>query len=234
MEINIWSDVRCPFCYIGKHKFERALEKFGNKDKIKVIWHSFELDPNLKTNPELDPIQELADKKGLQVHQIRQMMEAGAGKMAREMGLTMNFENAVVANSFNAHRLIQLAKIKGLADEMEEALFEAHFRDSKNIDDKTILRELGQSVGLKEADLDRTLFTDEFADKVEQDKRTAAQIGVRGVPFFVFNNKYAVSGAQPEEAFLEVLEKSWSEYTKANQPLIINEGRSCDVDGNCD
>lgn len=234
MEINIWSDVRCPFCYIGKHKFEKALDKFEEKEKVKVTWHSFELDPTLRTNPDLDPIQELADKKGLQIHQIRQMLEAGAGKMAKEIGLTMDFENAVVANSFNAHRLIQLAKTKNLADAMEESLFEAYFRNGKNIDDKQVLRELGKSVGLEEADLDRTLFTDEFADKVEQDKRTAAQIGVRGVPFFVFNNKYAVSGAQPEEAFLEVLEKSWSEYAKENQPLIINEGQSCDVDGNCD
>ncbi len=234
MEVKIWSDIRCPFCYIGKHTFEQALDHFEHKDKIQVSWHSFELDPQLKTDPHLNAIQSLADKKGIPLHQVQQMMQAGAGKMAKEIGLTMDFNNTVVANSFNAHRLIQLAKTKNVADQMEEALFEAHFKDSKNIDDKNTLRTLGKQVGLEEADLDRTLFTDEFADKVEQDKRTAAQIGVQGVPFFVFNNKYAVSGAQSPEVFTEVLEKSWAEYAQEHQPLIINKGQACDIDGNCD
>src|SRR5699024_7956679 len=154
--------------------------------------------------------------------------------MGEEIGLTLNFDKGTVANSFNAHRLIQLAKANDLADEAEEALFEAHFKEGKNIDDKNALREIGVSIGLKEADLDRMLFTDEYADKVEQDKKDAARIGVNGVPFFVFNKKYAVSGAQPEDAFLEVLEKSWAEYEEENQPLIVNKGQSCDADGNCD
>lgn len=234
MEIKIWSDIRCPFCYIGKHKFEQALAQFEHKDSIRVSWHSFELDPQLKTDPQMNAAQSLADKKGIPLHQVRQMMQAGAGKMAEEMGLKMDFESVVVANSFNAHRLIQLSKTKNLAPKMEEALFEAHFKNAKNIDDKNTLRTLGKQVGLEEADLDRMLFTDEFADKVEQDKRTAAKIGVQGVPFFVFNNKYAVSGAQSSEVFTEVLEKSWADYTQENQPLIINNGQTCEVDGNCD
>lgn len=232
MRVDIWSDIRCPFCYIGKHKFENALKQFNHKNKITVSWHSFELDPNIKTDAEINTIDYLAKSKGMDKSQVEGMFE-NAVKMGKEMGLTFNFDKAVVANSFNAHRLIQLAKRNELDNEVEEALFEAHFKDGKNIDDKTILREIGVQIGLKEANLDRMLFTDEFADKVEEDKKNAAQIGVRGVPFFVFNKKYAVSGAQPEEAFLEILEKAWSEFDD-NSPLIINEGKSCDINGDCE
>lgn len=232
MYVNIWSDIRCPFCYIGKHKFEKALEQFEHKDKVKIMWHSFELDPKIKTDPDKSDLDYLAESKGASKEQVQKMLD-GAVKMGKEIGVTLNFEKSTVANSFNAHRLIQLAKANDLADEAEEALFEAHFKEGKNIDDKNSLREIGTSIGLKEADLDRMLFTDEYADKVEQDKKDAAKIGVNGVPFFVFNKKYAVSGAQPEDAFLEILEKSWAEYEEENQPLIVNKGQSCDTDGNC-
>lgn len=235
MRIDIWSDVRCPFCYIGKHKFERALSRFNNKNEINVQWHSFELDPTLKTQPDMNDLEHLSKVKGMPKEQVKQMLGT-ASEMGKEIGLNLNFEKTTVANSFNAHRLIQLAKTKNLAGEIEEALFKAHFENGQNIDDKPTLKKIGASIGLEEADMDRTLFTDEFADKVEEDKRTAAQIGVRGVPFFVFNQKYAVSGAQPEEAFLEVLEKSWQEFKEESKPLIFNEdqGQSCDIDGNCD
>lgn len=235
MRIDIWSDVRCPFCYIGKHKFERALKRFNNKNEINVQWHSFELDPTLRTQPEWSDVEYLSKSKGMPIEQVKQMLET-ARKMGEEVGLALNFEKTVVANSFDAHRLMQLAKTKNLGAEMKEVLFKAHFEEGLNIDDKPTLKKIGKSIGLEDADVDRTLFTDEFAEKVEEDKLTAAQIGVRGVPFFVFNKKYAVSGAQPEEAFLEVLEKSWHEYEEDSKPLIINEdqGQSCDIDGNCD
>lgn len=234
MKIKIWSDIRCPFCYIGKHKFEKALEKFAHKDDVIVSWHSFELDPTVKTDPEMSSTEYFAKTKGMGQEQVNQMME-GASNMGKEMGLTLDFENTKVANSFNAHRLIQLAKTQDLDNEIEEVLFKAYFEEGKNIDDKSVLREIGKEVGLKEVIVDRMLFTDEFKNEVEKDKQEAASIGVKGVPFFVFNNKYAVSGAQPEEAFLEVLEKSWEEYKSEHNPtLIVEEGQSCDADGNCD
>lgn len=233
MQINIWSDIRCPFCYIGKHKFDKALEKFEHKDKVRVTWHSFELDPTIKTDPTQTESEYLAKTKGMSVEQLDQML-GGAKQMGKEMGLNLNFDKIKLANSFNAHRLIQLAKTKELDNEIEEALFKAHFEDGKSIDDKMVLKEVGKSVGLREEDIDRMLFTDEFKKEVEQDVQDAAKIGVRGVPFFVFNNRYAVSGAQPTEAFLEVLQKSWEEFDQQNNNLIIEEGQSCDVDGNCD
>lgn len=234
MEIKIWSDIRCPFCYIGKHKFEKALEKFAHKDEVNVSWYSYELDPTIKTDPEMSSKEYFVKTKGMALEQINQMTE-GATQMGKDMGLTLNYEKTKVANSFNAHRLIQLAKTKYLDSETEEALFKAYFEDGANIDDKSVLREIGTSVGLREEDVDRMLFTDEFKKEVEKDKQEAAHVGVKGVPFFVFNNRYGVAGAQPEEAFLEVLEKSWKEFKKEDNPtLIVEEGQSCDVDGNCD
>src|SRR5699024_8896236 len=234
MRIDIWSDVRCPFCYIGKHKFEKALEKFPHKEEVNVVWYSFQLDPNIKTNPEMSDAEYLAKAKGLSKAQVNQMLK-GAEEMGKEMGLNFNFDQTKVANSLNAHRLIQLAKAKNLANETEEALFKSHFEEGKNIDDKMTLKEIGKSVGLKEEDLDRMLFTDEYKEQVEDDQLHAGEIGVRGVPFFVFVKKYDVSGALPVEAFLAVLHKTWEEYKgKENPNIIVNEGKSCDTSGNCD
>lgn len=230
MNIKIWSDIRCPFCYIGKHKFERALEKFPHKDNIKVSWYSFELDPNLKTEPEANPIGHLAKTKGLPQKQVEKMM-ANAKEMGNEVGLKLDFENAVVANSFNAHRLVQFAKKQGLDNEMEEALFKAHFESGKNIDDLVTLREIGVSVGLKEAEVDTVLFTDAFAKEVRTDQENAARLGIRGVPFFVFNDKYAVSGAQSESAFLQTLEKTWEEFHKNDTSSTVDNGQSRSTDG---
>lgn len=232
MEINIWSDVRCPFCYIGKKKFETALEKFPHKDKVKVVWRSFQLDPNLKTDPESSTLEYFTKTKGVSVEQAKQML-GHAGKMAKEVGLEFDIEGSVLANSLNAHRLIQFAKTKGLGNEIEEALFKAHFTETKNIDDTESLVEIGTSIGLNEKETRKILNSDAFAYEVKQDEMQARNIGVTGVPFFVFNNKYAVSGAQSPEAFLETLEKSWEGYEKENPSLIVSEGDSCDVDGSC-
>jgi predicted DsbA family dithiol-disulfide isomerase len=210
MNVDIWSDIRCPFCYIGKHKFEKALEQFENKKNVKVTWHSFQLDPNLKTQPEIDTIEHFIKVKGISRQQALQMFE-GAQKMAAETGLHLNLENSVVANSFRSHQLLQFAKSKGLGNEVKETLFEAHFTEGKNIDEKETLLEIAASVGLEKAETEDALNSEKFAYQVKQDELAAKEIGVSGVPFFVFNNKYAVSGAQSSETFLEVLEKSWQE-----------------------
>ncbi|MDX1754149.1 MAG: DsbA family oxidoreductase [Salinimicrobium sediminis] len=211
MEIKIWSDVRCPFCYIGKKKFEAALEKFPQKDKVNITWKSFQLDPNLKTDAAGSTLDYFVKAKGVSAEHARQMF-SGATKMARETGLEFNLEESVPANSFMAHRLIQLANSKGLGNEIEEALFKAHFTEAKNIDDVEVLIETAGSIGMDAEEVRTTLESDAFAYEVKQDELEARNIGVRGVPFFVFNDKYAVSGAQPSEAFLETLEKAWEEF----------------------
>lgn len=231
MEIKIWSDVRCPFCYIGKKKFEKALEKFPQKDKVNITWKSFQLDPNLKTDAAGSTLDYFVKAKGVSAEQARQMF-SGATKMARETGLEFNLEESVPANSFMAHRLIQLANSKGLGNEIEEALFKAHFTEAKNIDDVEVLIETAGSIGMDAEEVRTTLESDAFAYEVKQDELEARNIGVRGVPFFVFNDKYAVSGAQSSEAFLEVLEKAWQEF-QPKPDLEISEGESCTTDGQC-
>lgn len=204
--VDIWSDVRCPFCYIGKHNFENGLKRFENKENVQVTWHSFELDPNLETQPQMSTVDYFVKTKGVTEEQARQMLN-GAKEMAEKVGLKMDNENSILANSFKAHQLIQLAKTKGLANEVEEALFEAHFTEGKNIDDEETLLEIGTKAGLQEEDSRNALSSRQFADAVRQDQNQAQQIGIQGVPFFVFNNKYGVSGAQPADTFLDVLQK---------------------------
>lgn len=232
MKVNIWSDVRCPFCYIGKRKFEKALENFPHKDSIDVVWHSYQLDPNLETNPDSSTLEYFTKTKGVSADQARQML-SHATSMAKEVGLDFYLEDSILANSFNAHRLIQFAKTKGLGNAIEEALFKAHFTDKQNIDDKKILAEIGASIGLDKEEVVEILASDAFEQEVKQDELAARKIGVQGVPFFVVNNKYGISGAQSSEVFLETLEKAWEEYQKDNPSLIISKGDSCSADGTC-
>ncbi len=215
MKINIWSDIRCPFCYIGKKKFEKALDAFAGKDKIEVIWRSFQLDPNLETKPDINAVDHIAAIKGLSKKDAGEMHDH-VTRVAKEVGLDFDFEKTVVANSFNAHRLIQLAKTKGLGNEVEEQLFKAHFTEGKNIDDEETLIETAAAVGLNKEEVRVMLASGAFAKEVEEDERQARAIGVRGVPFFVFNDKYAVSGAQSSATFLQALQQSWQAFEAEN------------------
>jgi predicted DsbA family dithiol-disulfide isomerase len=234
MKIDIWSDVMCPFCYIGKRKLEAALEQFPHKDNIEIVWHSYQLDPELDNKGNKNLFDYLAARKGqsrewsVKVH--KQMSET-----AREVGLTYNFETAVVANSFDAHRLIQLAKSKGLGGEAEERLFRAYYTDSKNIADHETLISLGREIGLQENEVKEMLQSDALANEVQRDIQTAQAIGVRGVPFFVLNQRYSISGAQPSDTFLEALQHAWDEYEKEKLPEIVSgmNGDVCSIDGNC-
>lgn len=233
MKVNIWSDIRCPFCYIGKHKFEAALKAFPHKDKVEVIWRSFQLDPSLETQPEMNVFDYFSRSKGIP-HAQAEQMHAQVTETGAEVGLKFNFDRAIVANSFNAHRLIQLAKARGRGNEAEEQLFEAHFIGGKNIDDTNTLVQLGLDMGLDEKEVNEVLAGDAFADAVKQDELAAQSLGVRGVPFFVINDQYAVSGAQSPAVFLQVLTQGWEAFEKENT-LIQTEGEAeaCTTDGNC-
>ena len=211
MKVEIWSDVMCPFCYIGKRHFEAALKEFPHADKLQIEWKSFQLDPTIpKMEERVDVYQYLADKKGMSLEQSTSLHQ-NVIQMAKNAGLEYNFDIAVVGNSKDAHRLIQFAKTKGLGDQAEEALFKAYFTDGKNMADMNDLIEIGVSIGLDADELPSILESDAFAYEMMQDIQEAQNIGVQGVPFFVFNRKYAISGAQPVEAFLQTLEKVYSE-----------------------
>jgi len=211
MKVEIWSDIMCPFCYIGKRHFEAALKEFPHSDKLQIEWKSFQLDPTIpKMEERVDAYQYLADKKGMSLEQSKSLHQ-NVIQMAKNAGLEYNFDIAVVGNSKDAHRLIQFAKTKGLGDQAEEALFKAYFTDGKNMADMSDLIEIGNSIGLDVVELTSILDSDAFGYEMMQDIQEAQNIGVQGVPFFVFDRKYAVSGAQPVEAFLQTLEKVYSE-----------------------
>ncbi len=241
MKVEIWSDIMCPFCYIGKRKFELALAQFPQSAEIQVVWRSFQLDPDIVNAPDKNVYQYLAERKGQSVEWAKQV-SAQVTQMAAAVGLDYQFEKSVVANSWDAHRLIQMAKAIGnnaqhanLGDAAEEALFKAYFTDGKNMADAEVLAQLGASIGLDPAEVKEMLTKGQFDEAIEGDLALAQQFGVRGVPFFVFDRKYAISGAQEPEAFLQVLEKSFSEWRVANPAFAMSvlEGPSCTPDGEC-
>ncbi|GAB4004426.1 DsbA family oxidoreductase [Spirosoma migulaei] len=221
MDVEIWSDVMCPFCYIGKRKFENALNQFPHKDQVNVVWKSFQLNPDMKTEPGKNINQYLADIKGWSLDEAKRMNDRVTA-MASEVGLSYDFDKAVVANSWDAHRLIQLAKQHGLGDAAEERLFRAYFTEGRNTSDHATLLELGTEIGLDATDVEQLLNSNQFAEAVSRDIYEAQQVGARGVPFFVLDRRYAVSGAQQPETFLGALNKAWSDWEKTN-PVVASE-----------
>ena len=225
----------CPFCYIGKRKFEAALEKFPQKEQIEIEWKSFQLNPAMKTEPGKSINEYLAEVKGWEPAYAEEVNNH-VTKIASEVGLEYNMDKAVVANSFDAHRFVQYAKTQGKGDNAEEQLFKAYFTDGKNTADHETLLELGAGIGLDTEELKSVLESNRFSDNVRKDIYEAQQVGARGVPFFVLNRKYAVSGAQQPETFLGALEKSYAEWEKANPVKLTTyaEGANCTPDGACD
>lgn len=208
MKIEIWSDILCPFCYIGKRHFEAALETLDPTIPIEIEWKSFQLDPTIpKMTERVNVYQYLADSKGISLEQSKAMHD-NVVEMAKNVGLEYNFSIAVVANSFDAHRLIQYSKTKGLGDEAEEALFAAYFTNGVDISDLNALQEIGTTIGLEPVELKDILHSDAFAYEISQDIQEAQNIGVRGVPFFVIDRKYGLSGAQPIDVFVDALSKA--------------------------
>jgi protein disulfide-isomerase len=210
MKIKIWSDIMCPFCYIGKRNFENALAQFGRADELEIEWKSFQLDPTIpKMKQRVDVYEHLATAKGISIEDSKAMHE-NVVRMAKTVGLEYNFDRAVIANSFDAHRLIQFAKSKGLGDEIEETLFAAYFTNGLDMSDLDTLAEIGSSIGLSPVELETILHSEDFSSEVQNDIIEAQKYGVRGVPYFVLDDKYAISGAQPSSVFLEALEKTFN------------------------
>ena len=230
MKVEIWSDLVCPFCYIGKRKFEQALDGFASKENVEIVWRSFQLDPDMKPVPGESVHQYLAKRKGVSVEQAKEMGNY-MSNMAKEVGLEYNFDTAVINNTLAPHRLLHLAKKYGVQHEVKEKLFAAYYTHGKDIAAAEFLVETGVSVGIPADEIEHMLQSDLYTDEVREDQYRAQQIGVQGVPFFVFNNKYAVSGAQPTAVFAEVLEKVWEE----EKPLVelTPADGFCTTDGVC-
>ncbi|WP_018394946.1 DsbA family oxidoreductase [Bacillus sp. 37MA] len=208
MKVEIWSDFACPFCYIGKRRFEQAIEQFDGN--VKVEFRSFELDPNAPRKADQDIHDMLAGKYGMTREKAKAMNDQMT-EQAKEAGLDYQMDTIIPANTHDAHRLSHYAKEQGKMAEFTERIMKAYFTESKHIADFESLAQLAEESGLLKEEVLNVLESGKYSDQVRADQKEAAQVGVRGVPFFVFNEKYAVSGAQPVESFLQVLHKVGTE-----------------------
>ncbi|WP_426454339.1 DsbA family oxidoreductase [Paenibacillus sp. S-38] len=232
MKVEIWSDFMCPFCYIGKRHFEAALEQFPHRERIEVVFRSFELDPHSERDVDHDVHEMLAIKYGMSRDQaIANNQRVGAA--AKASGLTFNFDDMILTNTFDAHRLTHYAKEQGKGNELAERLFRAYFTESKHLGDHEVLASLAAEVGLDAAAAAAVLRSGEYAKHVRGDEQEASELGVRGVPFFVIDRKYAVSGAQPSSVFLDTLNKAWSEASPLQVVGDASVGDACGPDGYC-
>ena len=214
VQIEIWSDVVCPWCYIGKRRFERALEQFEHRDGIEVVYRSFELDPAAPRGTTRPTVDVLAGKFGMPVPRVEQMQREMEQRAAAD-GLEFRLDELHSGNSRDAHRLIHFAKAEGKQAELVERLHRAYFTERASVFDPARLTELAADAGLDRADAETVLQSDRFAADVEQDERLARELGISGVPFFVVDRRYAVSGAQPVEVFQDVLRQVWAATSAA-------------------
>ncbi|HKU30182.1 MAG TPA: DsbA family oxidoreductase [Arthrobacter sp.] len=229
MKIEIWSDVACPWCYIGKRRFETALAAFPHRDSVDIKWRSYQLDPSIPEHYEGTELDYLSKRKGMNPAQVSQMFDHVAAQGKGE-GLNYRFDNVVVANSFTAHRLIHLAAAHGKQDQAKELLLSGHFEHGKDIGSQEYLSELGQQLGLPEVEVAELFSTDKYAEDVRGDIAEARMLGVTGVPFFVIDRKYGLSGAQPSEVFTQALIQAWQE---ANPLVAVGtaDAEACGPDG---
>lgn len=228
MRIDVWSDVVCPWCYIGKRHLESALADFEHSDEVEVVYHSFELDPTAPQVPVETTVEALAKKFGTDVDQARELM-AQANVPAKAAGLDFRHEDTPHARTIDAHRLLHLAKAEGKQAALKEELLAAYFSRGESMGDHAVLKRAAVNVGIDEARADEVLAGEEYAADVQADIDQARAYGATGVPFYVVEGKYGVSGAQPTELFDQLLEKVYAETKPAL--TIIGDGDACGPDG---
>jgi predicted DsbA family dithiol-disulfide isomerase len=227
MHVEIWSDIACPWCYIGKRRFESALAAFEHRDDVTVTWRSFELDPVAPRERDADGATHLAEKYGTSREQALAMHQRMTD-VAAEEGLEFRFDRARGGNTFDAHRLLHLAAAHGAQDAMKERLMRAYLTEGEAIGDPETLERLAIDAGLPADEVRELLAGDRFADEVRGDERTAAQLGIHAVPFFVVDRAMGASGAQPPEVFAELLRRGWEAH--AAIPVVAG-GEACGPDG---
>jgi predicted DsbA family dithiol-disulfide isomerase len=210
IQIDIWSDVMCPFCYMGDTLLDQALARFDHSDEVGITYHSFLLMPDLPVDQPMSTAEMFDKYKGFPPEQTAQM-HAQLTARGKELGLDYQFDKSIAVNMLAAHELSHFAKAHGRQHEMIQRLFRAHFTEGLNVGDLQVLADLAAEIGLDRDDALAALTSHEYAADVDADLRQARELGIQGVPFFVFNMKYAVSGAQPVEAFAQVLDKVWEE-----------------------
>jgi predicted DsbA family dithiol-disulfide isomerase len=207
MRVDIWSDVICPWCYVGKARFEKALDGFAHRDEVEVVYHSFELDPSSPRGLSESNLAMLSKKFGKSQAEAL-AMDDHVGKLARAEGLGFD-SGRPVGNTFDVHRVLHLGLDRGVQRALLDAVNEAYFAQARDVFDRDVLTEVASAVGLDAAEVGKVLDGDDYADAVRQDERQAQQIGINGVPFFVFDMALGASGAQPEELFAGALNQAW-------------------------
>ena len=238
LKVEIWSDVACPWCYIGKRRFEAALARFHQRDQVEVEWKAFELDPGARAEgPDGSGSADYADRLGRKYGTSRagaqQMLDTMTATAATE-GHDFHFEKAPAINTFDAHRVIHLAHLRGVQDAVKERLLLAYFTEGEQVSDAEVLVRLAAEAGLDADEVRAVLVDGRYADDVRADEAEAAALGISGVPFFVVDRKYGVSGAQPADLLLEVLTRAWAErnpLTMVGAPAAGVDGSACGPDG---
>jgi predicted DsbA family dithiol-disulfide isomerase len=224
MQIEVWSDVVCPWCYIGKRRLETALEQFPHRDEVEVVWRSFQLDPTIPEGATFPTLPALAEKYGRSVDEMRQM-QARVEEMAAGVGLRYDLAHGISGNTLLAHELLHLAAEHGTGGEMKERLLHAHFEEGRPVFSVDDLVPLAVEVGLDEAEVREVLADRRYLPAVRQDARTAQALGATGVPFFVVDRRYGAAGAQPAELLLQLLERAWAD---AHPLVTVPDADGCD------
>jgi predicted DsbA family dithiol-disulfide isomerase len=232
VKVEIWSDIVCPWCFVGKRQFERAVAEFEHGDQVEVVWRSYELDPRAPAEREGTYAERIARKYGLEVGAARaaisRIINAGS-----EAGIDFKFEQMRPGNTFDAHRLVHLAKVRGIQNQVKERFLEANFFEGEPIGRRDALERLAAEAGLDAAEVAAVLDSDQYAEEVRVDERVAQSIGITGVPFFLIDDAYGIPGAQEPQVFLNVLRRAWGD-THRDVEIVAAQGEVCDDDEVCE
>ena len=229
MRVEIWSDVVCPWCYVGKRNFEAALAQFEHQDEVEVVWRAFELDPSAPAEREGDYATHLARKYGMSVGQAQQMIETMTATGAAA-GAVLDFAKARPGNTFDAHRLLHLAGERGVQGALKERFLRATFAEGEPIGNRDTLRRLAVEVGLDEAEVAEVLERGVYADEVREEESLASDLGISAVPFFVIDRKFGVPGAQPPDVLLQALRRAWQKSSPLVPAADTAQAPGCDGD----
>jgi predicted DsbA family dithiol-disulfide isomerase len=232
MKVEVWTDIHCPWCYIGKRRLEKALDQFEQRDQVQIIWRSYQLDPNAPRQYPGSEIDMLAQKYGISRQQAEKA-HAQLTSLAAHDSLDFHFDHVQLGNSFDAHRLIHLAAARNLSGDVEERLMKAHFTNGLSVSDPDTLVQLAGEAGLDADEARIMLESDAYAKDVRTDEQHAASLGVNGVPFFLFDEKYAVSGAQSVELFHEALNRAWGDAPKIVEIVAARQDAGACIDESC-
>ncbi|GMK47467.1 DSBA oxidoreductase [Paenibacillus glycanilyticus] len=232
MKVEIWSDIVCPFCYIGKRRFEAGLHEFAQRDEVEIVHRSFELDPTIPIHPEKTLFEIAAAKYGTTPESTKKDSIA-VTERAKKEGLVFNYETVKHTNSMDSHRLILFAREFGKEEVVLESLYRAYFTDSLHIGERDTLLSIAEQAGLDRQETANMLDSDRYREAVREDERTASKLGIRGVPFYLIDGKYAVSGAQSADVFTEALQKAWEERRAKEKETVVEDDAGMCTDGFC-